>query len=58
MFEIDDAEGGGYFWRLRAENGEPLCHSEVYTTKQSAQEGVEACKRIAPDAGTRDLTGG
>lgn len=56
MFEIFRATSGGYFWHLKAANGEKLCHSEVYTTKQSAQAGIEAVKRIAPGAPTVDRT--
>ncbi len=58
MFEIFRANGGGYFWHLKAANGEKLCHSEVYTTKQSAEAGIEAVKRIAPGALTMDRTEG
>lgn len=54
MFEILRATAGGYFWRLKATNGETLCHSEVYTSKQSAQNGIEAVKRIAPNAPVYD----
>lgn len=50
MFEIVSAKGGGYFWRLIATNSETLCHSEVYTTKQAAHNGIAAVKRIAPTA--------
>lgn len=56
MFEIYRANNGGYFWTLKAGNGEKLCHSEVYTTKQSAQNGIEAVKRVAPAAPTYDRT--
>lgn len=54
MFEILRASTGGYFWRLKGANGETLCHSEVYTSKQSAQTGVDAAKRVAPLAQVRD----
>ena len=57
MFRIFKAAGGGYFWNLKAANGETLCHSEVYTTKQKALIGIAAAKRIAPDAPTEDNTG-
>ncbi|MEQ8252034.1 MAG: DUF1508 domain-containing protein [Oceanibaculum nanhaiense] len=56
MFEIFRANTGGYFWRLKGVNGETLCHSEVYTTKQSAQVGIDAVKRIAPLAPVHDRT--
>jgi uncharacterized protein YegP (UPF0339 family) len=55
-FEILDAQGGGFFWRLKAGNGQTLCHSEVYTTKQAAQGGIEAVKRVAPTAPVQDRT--
>ncbi len=56
MFEILRANAGGYFWRLKGANGETLCHSEVYTSKQSAQVGIDAVKRIAPSAPVYDRT--
>jgi uncharacterized protein YegP (UPF0339 family) len=56
MFEIFKANAGGYFWRLKAGNGETLCHSEVYTSKQSAQNGIDAVKRVAPTAPVFDRT--
>ncbi|WP_371929543.1 YegP family protein [Phyllobacterium sp. 21LDTY02-6] len=55
MFEIMRATGG-YYWRLKASNGETICHSEVYTTKQSAEGGVSAAKRIIPTASVIDRT--
>ncbi|WP_083509362.1 DUF1508 domain-containing protein [Hyphomicrobium sulfonivorans] len=56
MFEIHRAQGGGYFWRLKAANGETLCHSEVYTTKASAENGIAAVCRLVPSASYRDRT--
>lgn len=56
MFEILKATTGGYFWRLKGTNGETLCHSEVYTTKQAAEGGIQAVKRIAPTAPVYDRT--
>ncbi len=56
MFEIFRAHGGGYYWHLKAGNGEKLCHSEVYTTKQAAQDGIDAVIRVAPGAPVHDRT--
>lgn len=56
VFEIHYNSGAGYWWRLKATNGEILCHSEVYSTKQSAENGIVAVKRIAPGALTKDCT--
>jgi len=55
MFEVLKASNG-YFWRLKGTNGETVCHSEVYTTKQSAEGGVSAAKRLAPTAPVYDRT--
>lgn len=54
-FEIFKGNNGQYYWRLKAPNGEILCWSEGYTTKQNAQNGVDACKKYAPDAPVVDL---
>jgi uncharacterized protein len=55
-FEIRKASGG-FFWRLQGNNNEILCHSEVMTTKQSAINGADTVKRVAPTAPIRDYTG-
>jgi uncharacterized protein YegP (UPF0339 family) len=56
MFEIYPATNGGFFWRLKGLNGEILCHSEVLSSKQAAQNGIAAVKRIAPTAPVYDRT--
>lgn len=56
MFEIKNANGGGYFWTLQGGNNETLCHSEVYTTKAAAQNGIDAAKRVASTARVVDRT--
>lgn len=55
MFEILRA-ATGYFWRLKANNGKTLCHSEVYTTKKSAQSGIASVMKIAATAPIYDRT--
>ena len=55
-FEVFGTQNGGYAWRLKAINGEILCHSEVYTIKQAAINGVNAVKRLAPFSQAYDLT--
>lgn len=56
MFEIFRGASGGFYWRLKSVNGDILCHSEIYTSKQSAENGIAAVKRIAPTAPTYDRT--
>lgn len=55
-FEVFNTRNGGYAWRLKAGNGEILCHSEVYTSKQAAINGVTAVKRLASISSAYDLT--
>lgn len=57
MFEVFDARGGGFFWHLKGGNGEIICNSEVYTTKQAALGGIAALKRLVANAQTYDRTG-
>ncbi len=44
QYEIRRA-GDGWYWRLVASNGEVLAHSESYSSKDGAVEGIEAAKR-------------
>ncbi len=55
-FRLKKRTDGQYYWSLVASNGETLCHSEGYTTKQSAQNGIDACRRFAPTAKVSDDT--
>ena len=44
-FEVEQSAGGQWYWRLKAANGEILAHSETYSSKQDAQEGIEAAQK-------------
>lgn len=55
-FEIFKGSNGQFYFRLRAPNGETICASEGYTTKQGAQNGIAAVKQYAPTASTDDKT--
>lgn len=46
-FTIFQGADRQWYFRLRAPNGEPICHSEGYTTRQSALNGVNAVKSYA-----------
>lgn len=37
-----------YYFRLRAANGEPVLHSEGYTSKQNCLNAISSVKRHAP----------
>ncbi len=47
MIEIFSARNGQYYFRVVASNGNILCHSESYTTKQNAINGANACVNVA-----------
>jgi uncharacterized protein YegP (UPF0339 family) len=55
-FEIFKGSNGQFYFRLKAENGQIIAASEGYSTKQGAQNGIDAVKRCAPVATTVDLT--
>jgi len=54
-FEIFNGKNGQFYFHLKAENGEIIAASQGYTTKQSAEHGIEAIKRIAAAAEVIDL---
>lgn len=39
-----------WYFRLRAPNGESICHSEGYTSRQGAMNGINAVKTYAAAA--------
>jgi len=45
-----------YYFVLYASNGEPIATSEMYASKQGAQNGIRSVKENAPLAEIRDLT--
>ncbi|MBI1271872.1 DUF1508 domain-containing protein [bacterium] len=56
-FEIFIGADEQYYFRLKAENGLIIAASQGYTSKQSAQNGIEAIQRVAASAEVEDLTG-
>jgi len=42
-FRIRDSSDGKWYWILQANNGETLCTSEMYNSRQAAKDGIEAC---------------
>ncbi|MAS87324.1 MAG: hypothetical protein CMH30_05025 [Micavibrio sp.] len=56
-FTLFTGRNGQFYWNLKAANGETLCHSEGYTTKQNAKNGIEACKIYSQGANFTFLIG-
>jgi uncharacterized protein YegP (UPF0339 family) len=40
----------GWFWHLKARNGEILSHSESYTTERGCKKGINSAINAAGDA--------
>ncbi len=55
-FEIFVGADGQFYFHLKAENGLIIAASQGYTTKQSAQNGMEAIMRVASQSEVVDLT--
>jgi len=55
-FEIFVGSDDKFYFHLKAENGEIIAASQGYTSKQSAEYGIDAIKRIAGQAAVLDLT--
>jgi len=55
-FEINDSDDGQYYFNLKANNGEVVATSEMYTTKQSCSDGINSVKQITIDTEVIDNT--
>ncbi len=54
-FEIFKGTNSQYYWRFKAPNGEIMCQSEGYISKQSAQHAINVLKQQASTAPIHDL---
>ncbi|CAN5621461.1 hypothetical protein BH11CYA1_BH11CYA1_49610 [soil metagenome] len=55
-FEIFLGADDLFYFHLKAENGLIIAASQGYTTKQSAENGIESIKRVAVHAEVLDLS--
>ncbi len=56
QFEINKSEDGQFYFTLKAVNNEIIATSEMYTTKQNCQNGIDSVKTNAPNAEIVDNT--
>ena len=54
-FQVFKGEDDQFYFRLKAANGEIVCASQGYTTKQSCINGIQAVKTAAAGAPTEEL---
>ncbi len=55
-FQLLDAAGGQYYWKIVAANGRTLATSETYYNKADARTACESVKRFASTAPIVDKT--
>lgn len=56
-FQIYKRTDKQYGWRLKSANGQTIAiGGEGFTTKAGAQNGIQAVKAGAPNAGVEDVT--
>jgi len=55
-FEIKKSEDGQFYFTLKATNDEIIATSEMYTSKQNCQNGIDSVKTNAPNAEVVDTT--
>ncbi|WP_299311431.1 YegP family protein [uncultured Aquimarina sp.] len=55
-FVIKKSKNDQFYFNLHALNGQIIANSEMYSTKQGCQNGIDSVKTNAPSAETEDLT--
>ncbi|MBO9732607.1 MAG: YegP family protein [Chitinophaga sp.] len=48
-FHIKTAKDGQHYFNLKAENGQTILSSEMYTTKAACNNGIDSVKTNAPN---------
>ncbi|MCW3465171.1 YegP family protein [Chitinophaga nivalis] len=48
-FIIKTAKDGQHYFNLKANNGQTILSSEMYTTKSACNNGIDSVKKNAPD---------
>jgi uncharacterized protein YegP (UPF0339 family) len=57
-FEIKKSSNDKFYFNLKSKGtGEVIATSEMYNSKQSCKDGIDAVKRDAPSAEVIDLSG-
>lgn len=54
MFREHEANDGRPYFTLNAANGQVIATSQMYSTRQAMQDGIEAVMNTAPDAPLED----
>ncbi|MDA7950922.1 MAG: YegP family protein [Pirellulaceae bacterium] len=55
-FELKKSKNDQFYFNLTAKNGQVIATSEMYTTKDAAENGIRSVTENAPKAETEDQT--
>jgi uncharacterized protein YegP (UPF0339 family) len=55
-FEMKEAANGKFYFNLLATNKQVIGKSQMYASKLTCQNGIEAVQRVAAEAGVEDTT--
>lgn len=55
-FELKKSKNGGFHFCLTAANGQVIAQSQVYTTKDAAENGIHSVQKNAPKADIADMS--
>jgi uncharacterized protein YegP (UPF0339 family) len=53
-YELKEAKNGKFHFNLKASNGQVILSSQMYASKDSAQNGIQSVMKNAADASTQD----
>ena len=57
-FQLKKAKNDQFYFTLTAKNGQVIAQSEMYNSKDAAENGIRSVKENAPQADTDDQTEG
>ena len=57
IYKNSSAIGHKYWWVAKGQNGEPLAHSEMLSSKQACKDAIKAIREGAATATVYDETG-
>jgi uncharacterized protein YegP (UPF0339 family) len=55
-FTLFTGQDSHFYFNLKASNGEIICQSQGYVSKEGAENGIASVRRNAPDAEVDDET--
>lgn len=54
-FKVEEAKNGKPYFNLKASNGEIIGTSQMYSSKETCQNGIDSVQRNAPEASVVEI---